>query len=261
MEKPKVLVITGYGINSDIELAHIFTMAGAEAERVHINDLISGARNMEEFDILSFPGGFSFGDHIASGKVYANKIKVYLKDQLFAAKKRGVPMIGICNGFQVLVKLGLLPGAEDTFDQTCSLIHNDSAKFEDRWCYLKGNTSSKSIWTQGIEDIYLPIRHGEGKFVTKDDATLQKLHDNGNISFQYCTKEGGAPEYPDNPNGSVDDIAGICDDSGLIFGLMPHPEVFMHMTNHPRWHREGLRGEGDGVKIFRNAVEYVKSRK
>ena len=261
MSKPSVLIMTGYGINSDIELAHIFEMAGAEATRVHINDLIDKKVLLTDFNIIAFPGGFSFGDHIASGRVYSNKIKVFLQDQIKEARDKKIPMIGICNGFQVLVKLGLLPGKEGSEDlvQTCSLIHNDSGKFEDRWCYLSGNTDSKCIWTKDIEQIYLPVRHGEGKFVTGDEDTLKALHANGQVCLQYCDENGDTPSYPDDPNGSVDHITGICDETGLIFGLMPHPEVFMHATNHPRWQREGLVGEGDGVKIFRNAVEYVKA--
>src|SRR5690606_36491103 len=188
-----------------------------------------------------------------------------------------VPMIGICNGFQVLVKMGMLPGADPRggvesgratepaggFRQTATLTYNDSGRFEDRWCHLSVDPSSKSIWTRDIDRIYLPVRHGEGKFIPGNDATLAALRANGQISVRYCTPEGCSPgedasAYPCNPNGSVDHIAGISSADGLIFGLMPHPEAFMLATNHPQWQKLGLKGEGEGVRIFRNAVDFVR---
>ncbi len=275
--KPRVCVITGYGINSDFELEHCFGLAGGDARRVHINDLISGSCALSDFDILAVPGGFSFGDHIASGRVFANKLKHFLGDELQKAVAKGVPVIGICNGFQVLVKLGLLPGTgakapgENATDgigastaaalqQTCTLTFNDSGRFEDRWCHLKAVAESPCIWTRGIDLTYLPVRHGEGKFVPGDDAEMKRLRDKGMICLRYTTATGGRPDFPGNPNGSVDDVAGICNESGLVFGLMPHPEAHMHATNHPQWLRLGLRGEGEGLKFFRNAVDFVKSR-
>lgn len=275
MSKPKVAVITGYGINSDQELAHSFLLAGAEPIRVHINDLIAHKPSLTDFDIIAIPGGFSFGDHIASGRVFANKLKNALADDLYEAVEKKIPLIGICNGFQVLVKLGILPGKltnkngviaidpTHSFKQTATLTYNDSGRFEDRWCYLKSDAASKCIWTRNIEKIYLPIRHGEGKFIPQDAALLSALQSNGQISFRYCTNEGEAPgtagpAYPVNPNGSTDHIAGICSEDGLRFGLMPHPEAFMLATNHPQWQKLGLKGEGAGIQIFRNAVELVK---
>ncbi len=273
MQKPTVAVITGYGINSDAELAHSFKLAGADPLRVHINDLIAGKPSLSGFDIIAVPGGFSFGDHIASGRVFANKLKHSLADALRDAAQQGVPMIGICNGFQVLVKLGLLPGGlrksadkADLFRQDATLTFNDSGRFEDRWCHLAGDLESHCIWTRGIARIYLPIRHGEGKFIPRDAESLEALRRNGQICLRYCTATGdnlgeGESAYPANPNGSVDHIAGVCSPDGLIFGLMPHPEAHMLATNHPQWQKLGLRGEGEGIRIFRNAVEYVGSRK
>jgi len=262
--KPRVAVITGYGINSDNELAHCFALAGADPRRVHINDLILRKPSLSDFDLIAVPGGFSFGDHIASGRIFANKLKAHLADDLARAAQRHVPMIGICNGFQVLVKLGLLPGANakpgaGVFAQTSTLTYNDSGRFEDRWCHLARDPGAKCLWTKGIERIYLPIRHGEGKFIPKDAEQLAALRGNGQISLRYCAADGAAPAgYPENPNGSTDDIAGICSADGRIFGLMPHPEAHMLATNHPQWQKLGLKGEGEGVRIFRNAVEAVQ---
>ncbi|MBW8887626.1 MAG: phosphoribosylformylglycinamidine synthase subunit PurQ [Fibrobacteres bacterium] len=261
--KPRVAVITGYGINSDNELAHCFALAGGDPRRVHINDLIASKPSLSEFDLIAIPGGFSFGDHIASGRVFANKLKAHLAEDLARAADRKVPMIGICNGFQVMVKLGLLPGdgagPESRFVQTATLTYNDSGRFEDRWCHLARDRASKCLWTKGIERIYLPIRHGEGKFIPRDAEQLAALGRNGQISLRYCAADGSAPSgYPENPNGSIDHIAGICSADGRIFGLMPHPEAHMLATNHPQWQKLGLKGEGEGVRIFRNAVESVQ---
>lgn len=262
--KPRVAVITGYGINSDNELAHCFALAGGDPRRVHINDLIARKPALSDFDLIAVPGGFSFGDHIASGRVFANKLKARLAEDLALAAGKQVPMIGICNGFQVLVKLGLLPGdaapAEPgRFAQTATLTYNDSGRFEDRWCHLARDPGSKCLWTKGIERIYLPVRHGEGKFIPRDAEQLEALRRAGQISLRYCAADGSAPAgYPENPNGSTDHIAGICSPDGRIFGLMPHPEAHMLATNHPQWQKLGLKGEGEGVRIFRNAVEAVK---
>ncbi len=256
--KPKALILTGYGINCDIETAHAFDLAGALSERLHINDLIKGDRDLSDYDILSFPGGFSFGDDIASGKVLANMIKYNLGEKINEFIEDGKLIIGICNGFQAMVKMGLLPAFNnDNSIQEVTLTFNDSGRFEDRWVYLKGNSRSNCVFTKGIESIYLPVRHGEGKFVTRTPDVLSKLKKKHQIVFQYTDKEGEAAGYPWNPNGSIENIAGICDGTGRIFGMMPHPEAFQHRTNHPAWTREKLPDEGAGVVIFRNAVDYV----
>lgn len=258
---PKVLVLTGYGINCDMELAHAFKLAGAEAERVHLTDLINGTAKLSDFNILALPGGFSFGDDIASGKVLANMLKYNLGEQIQEFIDAGNLIIGICNGFQAMVKMGLLPAFDcDYAAQEVTLTFNDSGRFEDRWVHLKGNKSSKCVFTKGIENIYLPVRHGEGKFVAKNPQALARLKKGNQIVFQYVDSEEKLAGYPHNPNGSVENIAGICDETGRIFGMMPHPEAFQHRTNHPRWTREELPEEGAGVAIFRNAVEYVRER-
>ena len=255
---PKAIVLTGYGINCDMETHHAFKLAGAEAERVHLTDLLNGTRKLAEFHIFALPGGFSFGDDIASGKVLANMIKYNLGEQVGEFMDDGKLIIGICNGFQAMVRMGLLPGfGGDYKNQEVTLTFNDSGKFEDRWVHLKGNKNSNCVFTEGIDNIYLPVRHGEGKFVVKTPSVLDKLKKNNQVVFQYVDSSGDPSGYPWNPNGSVENIAGICDETGRVFGMMPHPEGFQHRTNHPAWTSLELPEEGAGVKIFRNAVDYA----
>jgi phosphoribosylformylglycinamidine synthase len=255
---PKALILTGYGINCDYETQHAFNIVGAHAKRVHINDIIDKIENLEDYQIIAFPGGFSFGDDISSAKVLANKIKFNIFSDLQKFIDDGKVIIGICNGFQAMVKLGILPAFERNYKkQTTTLTFNDSGRFEDRWVYLKANSKSRCIFTKGIDTLYLPVRHGEGKFVTSN-AFLQKLNKNNQVAFRYVDEKGNLGEYPWNPNGSLENIAGVCDETGRIFGLMPHPEAYLHRTNHPRWTREKLSEEGMGVKVFRNAVDFIK---
>ena len=255
---PKVLILTGYGINCDIETQHAFNLAGAKAERIHLTDLLNGKVLLSDFHILALPGGFSFGDDIASGKVLANMIKYNLGEQVQKFIEDRKLIIGICNGFQVMVKMGLLPAfGSDYSRQDVTLTFNDSGRFENRWVHMKTSKGSKCVFTKGIESIYLPVRHGEGKFVVKDSQVLERLKKNCHIVFQYVDLNGNPPEYPHNPNGSIENIAAICDETGRVFGMMPHPEAFMHRTNHPAWTREELPEEGAGMAIFRNSVEYV----
>lgn len=227
------------------------------AERVHFNELIAGEKSLKDYQVLALPGGFSFGDDIGAGKVLAIKFKYRLLESLQDFINRGNLVIGICNGFQVLVKLGLLPGINGDYkSQLTTLSFNDSGRFEDRWVYLKA-LDSCSPFTKGLENLYLPVRHGEGKFLVKDADTLGILHKNRQVVLKYVDKEGKEKAgYPWNPNGSVDDIAGICDGTGRVFGIMPHPEGYLYRVNHPAWSRENLPEEGLGLKIFKNAVEY-----
>ncbi len=256
--KPKVIVLRTAGTNCDVETAFAFTMSGAVSDLVHINELARGEKSLEDYHILALPGGFTYGDDIASGKILANEIKYRLKEELEDFIKVGKLVIGICNGFQVLVKSGTLPGL-DTNGLEASLSFNNSGKFEDRWTYLKG--SSKCVWTKGIKKvIYLPIAHGEGKFIPKNKKVLESLKRKSRIVFQYVDEKGKFGSYPVNPNGSIENIAGICDDTGRILGMMPHPERHILGTQHPRWTREGLKKFGDGLDIFKNGVRYVKER-
>ena len=202
------------------------------------------------------PGGFAFGDDLGSGKVFGNKMKFKIRDHLDEFIKAKKLVVGICNGFQALVKMGLLP--EPDFQQRVSLVGNDSGRFEDRWVILKANSASPCIYTKGLEYIFVPVRHGEGKFIPKDDHTLNELKVNNQIVFQYVDEAKNLAGYPHNPNGSVENIAGVCDKIGRIFGMMPHPEAFNIPENCPYWVRGTIK-EGYGLRIFKNAVEFMKN--
>lgn len=261
--KVKVSILCGYGINCDGEMLHGFELAGADARRVHLNELISGERKLKDYQILALPGGFSFGDDISAGKVLAIKFKYDLEAHLREFIADGKLIFGVCNGFQAMVKLGILPGLNGNYRiQECTLTFNDSGRFEDRWVHL-GILPSKCVFTRGLERLYLPVRHGEGKFVTRNAAVLERLYGNGQVVAKYVDAEGKEdPAYPWNPNGSKDGIAALCDETGRVFGMMPHPEAYLYSTNHPSWTRmKTMHGvlplEGMGRQLFKNSVEYV----
>ncbi len=254
MATPKVCVLRVAGTNCDVETTYAFERAGAEAERVHVNRLAEKRGLLRRFQILAVPGGFSYGDDIAAGKVQAVELMHRLGDEVRAFVDADKLVIGICNGFQVLAKTGLLPGGR-SHRQTVTLAANDSNRFEDRWVHLRVDTS-RSVFISPGQIITLPVAHGEGKFLTRDEQTLEDLRDAGQIVFRYVSPSGGKPVYPENPNGSVDDVAGICDPTGRILGLMPHPERHVEPWHHPRWTREGLKPNGDGFQVFQNAVRY-----
>jgi len=257
--KINVLILRTAGTNCDVETAHAFSCVGASADFIHINTLLAGKKKLEQYHILALPGGFSYGDDIAAGKILANELRYKLKNQLENFIKDGKLIIGICNGFQILVKSGLLPGNNE-FRQEASLSINDSAKFESRWVYLKSaqGRGNSCVWTKDLpEIIYLPVAHGEGKFIPKNTAVLNRLKKNSQVVFTYCSEDGSAAGYPYNPNGSVEHIAGICDETGRVLGLMPHPERHCFLYQHPRWPGAKKETEGDGLQIFRNGVEYA----
>lgn len=256
MRRPKVCVLRTAGTNCDEETAFAFLKVGAEPELAHINRIISRERNLDDYQILAIPGGFTYGDDIAAGKILANELKNKLINEMQRFMAAGKLIIGICNGFQILVKAGLLPG-NAALRQEASLTINDSAKFEDRWVYLK--SSARCIWTKGLPQvIYLPVAHGEGKFITQDRAVLKRMKQNNQIVFQYCDEKANLAGYPYNPNGSQENIAGICDITGRVFGLMPHPERHIVFSQHPRWTQRKEKSQGDGLQIFKNGVEYAK---
>ncbi len=266
----KAIVITGNGTNCEMEMAHACRLAGFDAEIVHISELLSGLKRLDDYHFLNLPGGFLDGDDLGSAKAGANRILhapiAGSQEKLFAQFTRfitaGKLILGVCNGFQLLVKLGMLPGFDGSTDrQTATLTFNDSGRFEDRWIHLRADAASPCVFTKGLKGLTLPVRHGEGKFVPLNEDILGRLHREHLICLQYSDErsEKTTLDYPANPNGSVDAVAGICNETGRIFGLMPHPEAFHHRTNHPRWTREELPEEGAGLAIFRNAAAFLRS--
>ncbi|NIQ38478.1 MAG: phosphoribosylformylglycinamidine synthase subunit PurQ [Proteobacteria bacterium] len=266
----RCIVVTGYGINCEREMAHACRLAGADVvDIVHISELIHGQTRLDDYDFLNLPGGFLDGDDLGAAKACANRLR-YTRiettgerfyDQVLRFIGQGKLILGVCNGFQVMVKSGMLPGFDGDYEtQKVTLTFNDSGRFEDRWVYLKINQDSPCVFTQGMEGVYLPVRHGEGKFLPGDDRMLEHMAKKGLIVAQYTDRDFREPtmEYPLNPNGSVEAVAGVCDETGRLMGLMPHPEAYTHATNHPRWTREKLDEEGAGVAIFRNAIEYIR---
>lgn len=264
-KKVKVIVLRTAGTNCDVETAFAFTSFGAHVDSIHINRLFSGEAHLRNYHILAIPGGFTYGDDIESGRILANELNIKLGSDLCHFIGDGKLIIGICNGFQVLVKSGILPGplneeetrAHDS-SQKVTLTSNDSGKFEDRWSYLK--VEGNSIWTEGLDSlVYYPVAHAEGKFVPLRKNIPSQLAENGQIAFRYSNTNIVKPSYPENPNGSIGDIAGITDRTGRVLGLMPHPERHFLFTQHPYWTRLNNNGRyGQGAKIFENGVNYVK---
>ncbi len=269
-KKVRVIVTAGYGTNCERETAHACHLAGADqVDIVHLSSLIYGEKRLDAYHLLCLPGGFLDGDHLGAAQAGAHRFRYArvagsqerLIDQVLRLIANGGLIIGICNGFQLLVKLGLLPGLDGNYTQRLtSLTYNDSGRFEDRWVTLKVNSSSRCVFTRDLKRAFLPVRHGEGKFITSDTKVLKRLQEQGQIVLQYAKPDTMEPtqEYPYNPNGSEEAIAGICDETGRIFGLMPHPEAFSHPTNHPRWTRTAIPQTDLGIQIFRNAVEYIR---
>jgi phosphoribosylformylglycinamidine synthase subunit PurQ / glutaminase len=259
MARPRALILRAPGTNCDEETADAWQRAGALAETWHINRLLESPADLERFQILTFPGGFSYGDDLGAGRILAARIATVLGEALRRFHDRGGLVIGICNGFQVLVRSGLLPGGRSPRPTT--LAPNDSGRFEDRWVRLLPRPGL-SPFVSFEDPIELPVAHGEGKFVTADPGLPAILEAAGQIVLQYAGPEGSpTQEYPANPNGSVQAVAGLCDPTGRIFGIMPHPERFVDPWHHPRWTRRGagLPSEGDGMRIFASAVRSLKT--
>lgn len=253
-KKPKVIVFSGYGLNCEEETLYAFELAGAEGDIVHINDVIKKPKILDRYDILAMPGGFSYGDDTGSGRAYGNKLKNHLGDALKKFVERDTLTIGICNGFQILTRVGLLPGV---------ILHNDKARYVDRWVDLKAKGDSP--WLDGIGGVSMPIAHGEGKYYA-DKKTLTKLKKDGGISYTYTKGETAKHfDLPANPNGSVLDIASVTAYDGRVLGMMPHPERSIFFTQLPHWtylkERNDREGEmdpeyGPGIQMFKNAVKY-----
>jgi phosphoribosylformylglycinamidine synthase len=269
---PRALVLTGYGLNCDWETAHALELAGASAERVHINRLIladqdDGRVRLADYQILAFVGGFSWGDDHGAGVLLATRLLYNVGEEILAFIEAGKLIIAICNGFQAVVNLGLLPGFDGDYrSRKVALIGNDCGNFRDQWVHLTVNPRSPCVFTRGLDRLELAVRHGQGKLFG-ERPVIDGLVANNQVVLRYTDRDGrpARGHFPDNPNGSLEDIAGICDPSGRVFGLMPHPEAFHHWTNHPDWtrHKEAYRRrrqpcpeEGLGIRIFRNAVDF-----
>lgn len=252
----KALVLYGYGINCENESRYAIEKSGGQATIVHLNRLLEEPGMLSGYNMLMIPGGFSFGDDLGSGKVFGNKMKFRLREPLERFIGEGKLVLGICNGFQILVKMGLLPIPD--FRQRVSLTTNDSGHYEDRWVLLKANRESPCIFTKGMEYLLVPVRHGEGKFIPQDKATLDEMKAKNQVTLQYVDEKGNLAGFPYNPNGSVENIAGICDPSGRIFGMMPHPEAFNIPENCPYWIKGNIK-EPLGLRIFKNAADYLKA--
>jgi phosphoribosylformylglycinamidine synthase len=262
---PTALILTAPGINCDRELAYAFELAGASPEPVHLNRLLREPALIDRYDLIGLPGGFSYGDAVGAGRIVAALVRQRLYRAFVSAVERGVPIIAPCNGFQIAAQVGLLPGPDPGASwppsppkPVVALAPNERARFVDRWCAIEIPPETRCIWTRGIEvdaeRAVLPVAHGEGRFLAGADDGPARLARAGQVAVRY-----GAG---DNPNGSTDNIAGICDASGLVFGLMPHPERFTRWTQHPRWtrlDRSWFTSAPVGLAMFRNAVAHVRA--
>jgi phosphoribosylformylglycinamidine synthase len=262
MARVRVLILHATGTNRDRETARAWEVAGGEPEIVHINQVLRGERRLADYHMLVLPGGFSYGDALGAGRLWAVDLRYRLGEAIQAFIASGRPVLGICNGFQALVKAGWLPGPPFTGEggdpQAVTLTYNASGRFECRWVWLAANPSSPCVFTRGLtERILCPVAHGEGRFVPRDAVTLQELQSRGLIALTYVAPDGGPAQYPWNPNGSVADIAGICNVQGNVLGLMPHPEDHIFPWQHPRW----TRGEsgGLGLALFTAGIRYAAS--
>ncbi len=271
MAEVKVLVLTGYGLNCDHETAYAFTRAGASAHRVHINALIDGETRLEDYQILVLIGGFGWGDDHGAGVIQAVRLKTNLGERLVEFVAKGRLVLGICNGFQALVNVGLLPGFDgDYHTRSVALIGNACGNFRNQWVHLQVNPDSPCVFTRGIDRADFPVRHGEGRLYA-EEGVIQRLTQENQVVLRYALPDGhpAAGRFPHNPNGAVADIAGICDPTGRIFGLMPHPEAFNDWTNHPDWTRERERArrsgrphhleETVGVRLLKNGVDFMRA--
>ena len=267
-EDIRVCVLRIEGTNCEDEMADAFSAVGAQAEKVHLKQLTGRTsaemrRNLEDYDVLALPGGFAAGDYVRAGAIFAARIKSAIGGDVKRFVEDGRPVLGVCNGFQVLVELGLLPSFEGTMSQTATaaLYTNDSGRFECRPTILRNDNRGKCIFTSSIEKgklLMIPSAHAEGKLMSRDPDFIRKLEDNDQVVFRYVGPDGGRAEYPWNPNGSESDIAGICNPAGNVMGMMPHPERVTSRYTHPDWTRGCPSEEGDGLPIFRSVIERIR---
>lgn len=253
----RALVLRTAGTNCDRETCEALRLAGADVDLVHVRRLIAEPSRLDAAELVVFPGGFSYGDDIAAGRVLGFEVRHHLADPFAAFVARGGYVLGVCNGFQVLVDTGLLEppgGARGAQRRRFALAANASARFECRWVTLRVEPSAVA-WLEPGTLLPVPVAHGEGRFVPVDEAALESMRSAGQLALRYVAPAGGPATYPDNPNGSVDDVAGVCDPSGRVLGLMPHPERNITPWHHPRWTRLGPRPEGEGLAFYRRLVE------
>ncbi len=271
MSKVKSLVLTGYGINCEEEMAAAYELAGADAQIVHLSDVFADRISIHDYQILNFPGGFSFGDDLGSAKVLGNKFKFKplasgkrFMEELQKFLADGKYIMGVCNGFQALVKMGLLPNVGGKFEQEATLTHNDSGKFEDRWVRMRVNEQARTPYLDGLDFFDVPVRHGEGKLIFRDKAVREAVLAQNLNCLTYADAQGNpTAEYPLNPNGSELNCAGLTDPSGQVFGLMPHPEAYLSLYNHPNWGQKKRQNpdvpeEGEGLQLFKNIIEKMR---
>lgn len=264
MTPPPILILTGYGVNCEAESRVAWERAGAAPRLMHLHDLLEAPAQLRDFRGLMLPGGFSFGDHMGSGHVLALRLRHRLQDELRRFIEAGRLVLGVCNGFQVMVRLGLLPGLEGAyFTPTVALLQNDDGVFQNFWVNVRFEPTSPCVFTRGLDRLTLPVRHGEGKLFTRDPVLLDALEQARCVACRYVDGHGTPTmKFPDNPNGSLHAIAGLCDPTGRLFGLMPHPEAYLFPENHPDWPRQRLRGdlpaEGLGLRLFRNGVAFLR---
>ena len=260
MAQPRVLVLRAPGTNCDMESCYAFERAGAVAQALHVNRLLENPRTLREFQILCFAGGFSYGDDLAAGRILGSQLRIHLGEALHEFKAAEKLILGICNGFQILMQSDLLleerPAADGQLEPIATLTNNDSGRYEDRWVNLRV-VGDRCVFFRGVERLYLPVAHGEGKFFPRDAETGRRLAHAGQLCLRYTTADGSpAQGFPDNPNGAWENVAGVCDSTGRVCGLMPHPERHIDRTQHPRWTRPETGPGGEGLRLFQNAVSY-----
>jgi len=260
MTTPQTLVLRTAGTNCDMETKFAFELAGSRVDLLHINQLARQPDPFAAYQILALPGGFTYGDDVAAGKVMAVELMHTLGEKMTRHVEKGGLVIGICNGFQILVKTGLIPDARfvPAGERKVTLTWNDSHRFEARWVRLQAAANTTCVFAAPNESLEMPVAHAEGRLMTRSPEILSDLISAGQVVYRYVSSDGRTPAYPEDPNGSVDHIAGLCDPSGRVFGLMPHPERHLFGYQHPRWTREGIKEEGQGLQLFKRAVEYCR---
>ena len=257
MATPRVLILRAPGANCDAETRFAFETAGAAADRVHVNRLREQPHLLRRYQILAIPGGFTYGDDVAAGKILAVQLRHFLADALQEFRDQEKLILGVCNGFQVLLKAGLIVPPDGDDGPLATLAHNECGRFQDRWISLRAHPG-RCPFLKDYGRLHVPVAHGEGRFLAARPWILDGLKQAGQVVLTYCDENGDAGPFPVNPNGSQGDVAGLCDASGRVLGLMPHPERHVLPTHHPRWTRLGLAPEGDGLRLFRNAVEFFQ---